>query len=229
VITGKPKLNGLSRELLALRIANELEDGTYVNLGIGIPTLASDWIAGRDIVLQSEIGMLYTGPLASMEAVDQDLINASCQPVTELPGTSYFSLCESFSMIRGGRMDTAVMGAFQVAENGDLASWNNPERGFPEHIGNIGGAMDLAVGAKKIIIAMTHTDNNGVPKIVKELAYPATARKVVKLIITDLAVIKVVPEGLLLQEVAPGLTAADVQSVTEARLIIAPDLKEMQL
>jgi 3-oxoacid CoA-transferase subunit B len=222
------KFEGLSRELIALRIANELEDGTYVNLGIGIPTLVSNWIEGRDIVLQSEIGMLNTGPLAGESEVDQDLINASCQPVTELPGSCYFSDCESFAMIRGGYMDVAVLGALQVSEKGDLAGWNNPERGFPEHIGNIGGSMDLAVGAKKVIIAMTHVTNSGVPKIVKECSYPITATRVVKLIVTDLAVIEVTDKGLVLKEVAPGLTADDVQSVTEPKLIISPDLTEVQ-
>lgn len=220
---------GLSRELMALRAAKELEDGTYVNLGIGIPTLVSDWIEGRDIVLQAEIGMLNTGPLAARENVDQDLINASCQPVTELPGTCYFSSAESFAMIRGGYMDVAVLGALQVSEKGDLAGWNNPERRFSENIGNIGGSMDLAVGAKKVIVTMTHVTVQGKPKILKECTYPLTARGVVKLIITDLAVIDVTPQGLLLRETAPGLTAEDVQSLTEPKLIIAPDLKEIEL
>ncbi len=222
-------LRGLSRDLIARRIANELEDGTYVNLGIGIPTLASDWIEGRDITLQAEIGMLNVGPLATRDNLDQDLINASCQPITELPGACYFSDCESFAMIRGGYMDAAVLGALQVSEKGDLAGGSNPDRGFPERIGNIGGAMDLAVGAKKVIIAMIHTQTTGEPKIVRECSYPVTARGVVKLIVTDLAVIAVTPEGLLLREVAPGLTAADVQSVTEPKLIISPDLTEIQL
>lgn len=222
------KLKGLSRELMALRVANELEDGTCVNLGIGIPTLVSDWIEGRDIILQSEIGMLNTGPLAMQEDVEQDLINASCQPVTELPGTCYFSDCESFAMIRGGYMDVAVLGALQVSAKGDLAGWQNPARGLPEKIGNIGGSMDLAVGAKQVIVAMMHVTNEGEPKIVKECTYPLTARGVVDLIVTDLAVISVTPEGLLLREVAAGLTAEDVQSVTEAKLIISPDLTEFQ-
>jgi 3-oxoacid CoA-transferase subunit B len=223
------KLASLSRELMALRIANELEDGTYVNLGIDIPTLVSNWIAGRDIVLQSEIGMLNTGPLAGPEDVDQDCINASCQAVTELPGACYFSDCESMAMIRGGYMDVAVMGALQVSEKGDFAGWNNPERGLPEHIGNIGGSMELAVGAKKVIIAMMHTTQEGGLKIVKKCTYPLTAVGVVHLIVTDLAVIEVTPRGLVLKEVAPGITAEDVQSVTEPKLIISPELKEMQL
>ncbi len=223
------QLHGLSRELIALRIANELEDGTYVNLGIGIPTLVSNWIEGRDIVLQAEIGMLNTGPLAAHGQVDQDLINASCQPVTELPGACYFSDCESFAMIRGGYMDVAVLGALQVSEKGDLAGWNNPERGFPERIGNIGGSMDLAVGARRVIVAMEHTTRDGDFKIVKQCAYPVTALGVVKLIVTDLAVIDVTPEGLVLREVAPGLSAQEVQSVTEPKLIISPVLKEIHL
>ncbi|MBM4443929.1 MAG: 3-oxoacid CoA-transferase subunit B [Chloroflexi bacterium] len=223
------KLQGLSRELIALRIANELKDGSYVNLGIGIPTLVSNWIEGRDIVLQAEIGMLYTGPLAARGLVDQDLINASCQPVTELPGACYFTDCESFAMIRGGYMDVAVLGALQVSEKGDLAGWNNPERGFPEHIGNIGGSMDLAVGARKVIAAMEHTARDGDFKIVKTCSYPVTAMGVVKLIVTDLAVIDVTPQGLLLREVAPGISPQEVQSVTEPELILSPDLKEIQL
>ena len=221
------KFKGLSRELMALRVANELEDGTYINLGIGIPTLVSDWIEGRDIVLQAELGMLNTGPLASQNEVEQDLINASCQPVTEMPGSAYFSENESFAMIRGGYMDTAVLGALQVSEKGDLAGWQNPGRGLPEDIGNIGGSMDLAVGARKVIIAMMHITNDGQYKIVKECSYPLTAQGVVDLIVTDLSVIEVTTQGLLLREVATGLTAEDVQSVTEPKLIISPDLCEI--
>lgn len=222
------KFRGLSRELIALRIARELEDGTYVNLGIGIPTLVSDWIEGRDIILQSEVGMLNTGPLATPENVNQDLINASCQPVTERPGASYFSICESLAMIRGGYIDVAVLGALQVSEKGDLAGWNNPARGLPKGIGNIGGSMELAIGAKKLIVAMIHTTSQGQPKIVRECTYPLTTRGVVKSIVTDLAVISVTADGMLLQEVAPGLTAEDVQSVTEAKLIISPELEVIQ-
>jgi 3-oxoacid CoA-transferase B subunit len=223
------KFKGLSRELMALRVANELEDGTYVNLGIGIPTLVSDWIEGRDIILQAEVGMLNTGPLATQDQVEQDLINASCQPVTELPGSCYFSECESFAMIRGGYMDAAVLGALQVSEKGDLAGWQNPGRGLPEDIGNIGGSMDLAVGARKVIVTMMHTTNEGEFKILKKCTYPLTAKGVVTRIVTDLAVISVTPRGLVLEEVAAGLTPADIQSVTEPKLIISPDLKEIQL
>ena len=222
------KLEGISRELIALRVANELVDGSYVNLGIGIPTLVSNWIEGRDIVLQSESGMLNIGPLADEETVDQDLVNASCQPVTELPGCSYFSYSEAFGMIRGGRIDVAVLGALQVSEKGDLAGWYNPGRGLPDGVGNIGGSMDLAVGAKKVIVAMTHVSNDGECKIGCELTYPLTALSVIDLIVTDLAVMAVTPEGLVLKEVAPGITPDQVQSVTGARLIIDPDLHEMQ-
>jgi 3-oxoacid CoA-transferase subunit B len=222
------KLDGIARELIALRIANEIPDGTYANLGIGMPTLVSNWIEGRDIVLQAECGMLNTGPIAYGDDIDQDCINASCQPVVELPGSSYFSSSESFAMIRGGHMDIAVLGALQVAENGDYAGWNVPaaNRG---PFGNIGGSMDLSVGAKQLFIAMEHCTTANEPKIVKRCTYPITAQGVVKKIFTNLAVIDVTPNGLVLREVAPGLTAEDVQSVTEAKLIIAPDLKEIGL
>ncbi|MCR4393056.1 MAG: 3-oxoacid CoA-transferase subunit B [Dehalococcoidales bacterium] len=222
------KFEGIARELIALRIANEIPDGSYANLGIGIPTLVSNWIEGRDIVLQSEIGMLNTGPLAYGEEIDQDLINASCQPVTELPGACYFSSSESFAMIRGGFMDYAVMGALQVAENGDYAGWNIPSTGRGKY-GNIGGSMDLAAGARNLFIAMEHVTNTGELKILKRCTYPITAQRCVKKIFTNLAVIDVTPEGLVLREVAPGLTPEDVQSVTEPKLIIAPDLREMAL
>jgi len=222
------KFEGLSREMIALRASREIPDGSYVNLGIGIPTLISNWIEGRDVILQSEIGMLMTGSLAFGENVDQDLINASCQPVTALPGSAYFDIVESFSMIRGGRMDVVVMGALQVDETGDYAGWANPARGLMG-VGNIGGSMDLAVGAKKLLITMEHVTNGGQPKIVKELTYPATTEGKVDMIFTDLAVIEVTPQGLLLREIFPGLTPQDVQSVTEPKLIISPDMKEIEL
>lgn len=222
------KFRGLSREMIALRVSQEIKDGDYVNLGIGIPTLISNWIEGRDVVLQSEVGMLRTGPLAAVGDVDQDRINASCQPVTELPGAAYFDIVESFSMIRSGRMDVVVMGALQVDATGDYAGWANPARGL-YGVGNIGGSMDLAVGAKKLLIAMEHTTKGGHPKIVNELTYPPTTEGKVNMIFTNLAVIEVTPEGLLLKEVYPGLTPEDVQSVTEPKLIISADLKEIEL
>ena len=222
------KFEGLPREIIALRISKEIEDGSYANLGIGIPTLVGNWLEGRDVHLQSEIGMLKTGAMAEGDDIDQDLINASCQAVTEVPGTSYFDLAESFAMIRGGHVNVTVMGAFQVNEKGDFASWMNPSRGHT-HVGNVGGSMDLAVGARKLFIAMEHTTKTGEPKVVTRLTYPATAIKKVHKIFTDLAVIEVTPQGLLLKEVYPGLTPEDIQSVTEPKLIIAPDLKEIEL
>jgi 3-oxoacid CoA-transferase subunit B len=212
-----------------MRASKELVDGTYVNLGIGIPTLVSDWIIGRDIILQAEIGMLRTGPLAQPEEIDQDLINASCQGVTELDGAGYFDISESFTMIRGGHIDTAILGALQVSENGDYAGWATPSRGFPPGVGNIGGSMDLAVGAKRVIITMNHQDNDGTPKIVKRCTYPLTAKGVVNMIITNIAVIEVTPKGLVLREGYEGLTPEDIQNATDAKLIISPDYKEIQL
>jgi len=222
------RFEGIPRELMALRIANEIPDGSYANLGIGIPTLVSNWVEGRDIVFESEIGMLNTGPLAEPEEEDADLINAGCQPITELPGACYFSDCESFAMIRGGYMDVAVLGAFQVSEKGDFAGWNIPGSGRGD-IGGIGGSMDLGVGAKKLIIVMEHVTNNGEMRILKECTYPLTAKSCVDLIVTDLAVIKVEEDGLHLIEVAPGLTAVDIQSVTEPVLSVSPDLTEIEL
>jgi 3-oxoacid CoA-transferase subunit B len=222
------RFEGLPREIIALRVSKEIEENSYVNLGIGIPTLVSNWLEGRDVMLQSEIGMLKTGSIAEGEDIDQDLINASCQPVLEMPGTVYFDICESFAMIRGGHVDVTVMGAFQVNASGDFASWLNPSRGL-DGVGNIGGSMDLAIGAKQLFIAMEHTTTNGQPKLVRDLSYPATARNKVNKIFTDLAVIDVTPEGLLLREIYPGLTPEELQSVTEPRLIVSPDLREIEL
>jgi 3-oxoacid CoA-transferase B subunit len=222
------KYEGLPRDIIALRVSKEIEDNSYVNLGIGIPTLVSNWLEGRDVILQSEIGMLKTGSIAEGDDIDHDLINASCQPVLEVPGTVYFDICESFAMIRGGHISVTVMGAFQVNETGDFASWMNPSRGL-DGVGNIGGSMDLAAGAKKLFIAMEHTTNKGIPKIVRELSYPATARQKVGKIFTDLAVIEVTQKGLVLKEVYPGLSVEDIQSVTEPKLLVAPDLKEIEL
>jgi 3-oxoacid CoA-transferase subunit B len=223
----KAKFEGLSREMIALRVSHEIKEGSYVNLGIGIPTLVSNWIEGMDVVLQSEIGMLKTGPLAAEENADQDLINASCQAVTALPGSSYFDIVESFGMIRGGHIDVAVMGALQINARGDYAGWSNPSRGL--FVGNIGGSMDLCAGARKLYIAMEHTTKDGEYKIVNELSYPATTVGKVSMLFTDLAVIEITPKGMVLKEVMAGLTANDVQSVTEPKLIISPDLKEIEL
>ncbi|MFH1382787.1 MAG: 3-oxoacid CoA-transferase subunit B [Chloroflexota bacterium] len=222
------KLQGLTRDLIALRASREIKEGNYVNLGIGIPTLVSNWTEGRDVVLHSEIGLLDTGPLAEGDKIDQDCINASCQPVQVRPTSCCFDIAESFAMMRGGHMDVVIIGALQVSEKGDLAGWFNPSRGL-NRVGNIGGSMDLCAGSKKLIATMEHTTKNGEPKIVRELTYPATARGVVNLIVTDLAVIEVTADGLVLKEVCPGITPEEVQSVTEPKLIIAPDLKEIEL
>ena len=222
----RPKFEGLSREMIALRVSREIKDGMYVNLGIGIPTLVGDWIEGKDIALQAEIGMLKTGPIAYDDDVNQDLINASCQPICELGGSSYFDIVESFAMIRGGHIDIAVMGALQVNARGDYAGWSNPSRGL--FVGNIGGSMDLCAGARKLYIAMEHTTPKNELKIVNELNYPVTAIGKVNMIFTDLAVLEVTPKGLLLKEVLAGLTPEDIQSVTEPKLILSPELKEIE-
>lgn len=223
------KFEGFPQEIIALRASQELKDGDYVNLGIGIPTMVSNWIEGRDIFLHSEIGMIKTGPLADdEEEIDQDCINASCQPVLEVPGSIFFDISESFAMIRGGHVDVTIMGAFQVSEKGDFAGWNNPVRGLG-NVGNIGGSMDLSAGSKKLFITMEHVTKNGDPKILKELTYPATGRGKVNLIFTDLAVMEVTPQGLVLNEIYPGLSPEDIQSVTEPTLIISPELKEIEL
>ena len=216
----------LDRDVIAMRVAKELPDGAVVNLGIGIPTLVSNYVPeGRTVIYHSESGVLNCGPLADEGEEDVDLINAGGQFLKMVPGMSFFSSADAFAMIRGGHVDVTVLGALQVSEKGDLANWMVPERG----VGNIGGAMDLATGAKRIIVAMEHTDRHNAPKIVKECSYPPTGRGCVSLIVTDIAVIEVTGSGLALKEVAPGWTAEDVQELTEAQLIPAPDLKVIEL
>ncbi|MBI4199920.1 MAG: 3-oxoacid CoA-transferase subunit B [Chloroflexi bacterium] len=217
----------LDREAIAMRVARELPDGAYVNLGIGIPTLVSQFVPeGRTVVYQAENGVLNYGPLAQREEeLDVDLINAGGQFLLPVPGMAFFDSAQAFAMIRGGHVDVAVLGALQVSQTGDLANWMLPERG----IGNIGGAMDLAAGARRIIVAMEHTDPHGRPKVVRECTYPLTGRACVSLVVTDVAVLEVTPRGLLLKEVAPGWTTEAVQKITEPRLLLAPDLKEMEL
>ena len=227
-VTGRVKFEGLPREMIAMRVGREIKDGMYVNLGIGIPTLISDWIEGKDVVLQSEIGMLKTGPLAFGDDVNQDLINASCQPVTELAGSSFFDIVESFAMIRGQHVDIAIMWALQINARGDYAGWFNPSRGL-EAVGNIGGSMDLAAGAKKLFIAMEHTTPDNQLKIVDELTYPPTTLGRVSMLFTDLAVIEITPDGMVLKELFPGLTPEDIQLVTEPQLIMSPKIKEIEL
>ena len=216
----------LGREVIAMRVANELQDGDVVNLGLGIPTLCSQFVPeGRDIIYQSESGVLNYGPMAEPGEEDVDLINAGGQFLAPNPGMSFFSSADAFAMIRGGHIDVTVLGALQVSERGDLANWMLPQRG----IGNVGGAMDLVAGARRVIVAMEHLDRNGSSKVVRECTYPVTGRECVSLIVTDIAVLEVTSSGLTLNEVAPGWTAADVQAETEARLIVSPDLTEITL
>ncbi len=216
----------LEREVIAMRVAKELPDGGYVNLGIGIPTLVSNFIAAESVIFyHSESGVLNCGPLAEEEAQDIDLINAGGQFLQQVPGMAFFNTVDAFAMIRGGHVDVTVLGAHQVSARGDLANWMLPERG----VGNIGGAMDLAAGARQVIVAMEHTDRQNRPKIVADCAYPITGKGCVSLIVTDLAVMEPTPEGLVLKEVAPGWSAEEVQELTGARLIISPDLKEYEL
>ena len=231
----------LDEQTIAMRVAKEFQDGMVVNLGGGIPSLACNFVAeGREVLFQTENGALGYGGIASMEEADWDMFNASFQPVTYLPGMSFFSHDESFAMIRGGHIDISVLGALEVSEKGDLANWAIGNMAdYQGHLRSwiktgsfppaIGGAMDLAVGAKKIIVAMTHTTRDGRPKIVRECKYELTARQCVSLIVTDMAVIEVTPAGLVLKEVAPGFTPEEIQAVTEPELIIASDLKEVEL
>jgi 3-oxoacid CoA-transferase subunit B len=216
----------LDEQSIALRVAREFADGSIVNLGYGMPGLCANFIPeGRTVYFQSENGMLGYGPLAADEEKDYELINASDQPVTRLPGMAFFDSAAAFDMIRGGHIDMVVLGAYQVAENGDLANWGRPGRPAT----GMGGGMDLAVGAKKVIVAMLHTTKDGQARVVKKCTYPLTARQCVDLIVTDIAVIEVGPKGLILKETAPGWTVDDIQALTEPDLIVAPELKEMTL
>ena len=216
----------LTREEMALRAVREFEDGWVVNLGLGIPTLVADLLpADQAIYLHAENGLLGFGPYATEDEADADIVNAGGQPVTLRPGASFFDSAESFAIVRGGRLDAAVLGGMQVAENGDLANWMAPARG----LGGIGGAMDIAAGARRVIVLMEHTSRAGEPKLVHRCTYPLTAPRVADLIITELAVVAITAGGFELREVAADVSVDDVQARTGAPLRVAMGLREVRL
>jgi 3-oxoadipate CoA-transferase beta subunit len=210
-----------SRDRMAVRVAQDIPEGAYVNLGIGLPTKVANFLPPeREVFLHSENGLLGMGPAPAPGEEDEDLINAGKQPVTLLTGGAYFHHADSFAMMRGGHLDICVLGAFQVSGSGDLANWHT---GAPDAIPAVGGAMDLAIGAKQVFVMMEHQTKTGEPKIVERCTYPLTGVQCVSRIYTDLAVLDITPEGLRVREMAPGLTFNDLQAVTGARLLPAQD------